>query len=33
VRAGAVVMLYPLAWMVSASFKPGDEIFGNLNLL
>ena len=26
-------MLYPLLWMVSSSFKPESEIFGNLSLL
>jgi multiple sugar transport system permease protein len=26
-------MLYPLLWMSSASFKPADEIFTNLNLI
>jgi multiple sugar transport system permease protein len=31
--AGALLMLYPLLWMVSASFKPANEIFTNLNLL
>ncbi|MGH3086965.1 MAG: carbohydrate ABC transporter permease [Rubrobacteraceae bacterium] len=30
--AGAVVMLYPLLWMLSSSFKPADEIFGNPGL-
>ncbi len=30
--AGAVVMLYPLAWMVSSSFKPNDQIFTDLTL-
>jgi multiple sugar transport system permease protein len=30
--AGALLMLYPLLWMLSASFKPADEIFGNLSL-
>jgi multiple sugar transport system permease protein len=28
-----VVLLYPLIWMLSASFKPADEIVGSLNLL
>ncbi len=31
--AGAVVMLYPVLWMLSASFKPPDEIATNLSLL
>jgi len=31
--AAALVMLYPLLWMVSASFKPAEEIFTNLSLL
>jgi multiple sugar transport system permease protein len=26
-------MLYPLLWMVSSSFKPESEIFGNLSLI
>jgi multiple sugar transport system permease protein len=26
-------MLYPLLWMISSSFKPETEIFGNLSLL
>jgi multiple sugar transport system permease protein len=26
-------MLYPLLWMISSSFKPEAEIFGNLSLL
>ncbi len=30
--AGAVVMIYPLLWMISASFKPQDLIFSNANL-
>jgi multiple sugar transport system permease protein len=29
---GALVMLYPLLWMVSASVKPADEIFGGSGL-
>jgi multiple sugar transport system permease protein len=28
---GAVVMVYPLIWMVGGSFKPDDEIFSTLN--
>jgi multiple sugar transport system permease protein len=31
--AGALLMLYPLLWMVSASFKPPGEIFTSLDLL
>jgi len=31
--AGAVVMLYPLFWMLSSSVKPEDEIFTNLSLV
>lgn len=31
--AGALLMLYPLIWMVSASFKPDAEIFANLDLI
>ena len=27
-----LMMLYPLAWMFSASFKPNHEIFTTLNL-
>ncbi len=30
--AGAVVMLYPLIWMVSSSVKPKELIFTDLNL-
>lgn len=30
---GAVVMLYPVLWMLSASFKPPDEVATNLGLL
>jgi multiple sugar transport system permease protein len=30
---GAVVMLYPLFWMLSSSLKPEDEIFTNLSLV
>ncbi len=30
---GAIIMLYPLLWMFSASFKPQDLIFSNLSLL
>lgn len=30
---GAVVMIYPLLWMVSASFKPQDLIFSDASLL
>ena len=28
-----IIMLYPLLWMVSASFKPTVEIFGNMSLI
>ncbi|HTK09147.1 MAG TPA: carbohydrate ABC transporter permease [Ktedonobacteraceae bacterium] len=31
--AGAVLMLYPVIWMLSASFKPMDEIFSSAQLL
>ncbi|MFE2943309.1 carbohydrate ABC transporter permease [Streptomyces sp. NPDC059255] len=31
--AGAVAMLYPLVWLLSASLKPADEIFGSAGLL
>jgi multiple sugar transport system permease protein len=31
--AGAVVMIFPLLWMVAASFKPPDEIATNMGLL
>lgn len=31
--AGALVMLYPLLWMISSSFKPESEIFTGLNLI
>ncbi len=31
--AGAVIMIYPLLWMISASFKPQDLIFSNASLL
>jgi multiple sugar transport system permease protein len=30
---GAVLMLYPLAWLVSSSLKPETEIFRNLGLI
>ena len=30
---GAAIMLYPLIWMVSSSFKPESTIFQNLSLL
>lgn len=33
VLAGALLMIYPLIWMVSASFKPMDALFSNANLL
>src|SRR2546423_9080095 len=32
VLAGAVVMIYPLLWMISASFKPQDLLFTNTGL-
>src|SRR5438552_8116604 len=32
VSALALIMLYPLIWMISASFKPEDLIFSNLGL-
>jgi len=32
VLAGAVVMIYPLIWMISASFKPQDAIFTDTGL-
>jgi len=31
--AGAVLMIYPLLWMISASFKPQDLIFSDASLL
>jgi multiple sugar transport system permease protein len=31
--AGAVIMIYPLLWMISASFKPQDLIFSDASLL
>jgi len=31
--AGALLMLYPLLWMISASFKPESKVFGNLDLI
>jgi ABC-type glycerol-3-phosphate transport system permease component len=33
VIAFGFVMLYPLLWMVASSFKPPDEIFGNVTSL
>lgn len=30
--AGAVIMIYPLLWMISASFKPQDLIFSDASL-
>ncbi len=30
--AGAIIMLYPLLWMLGASFKPADQIFSNPSL-
>jgi len=32
VLVGVVIMIYPLLWMLSASFKPQDSIFSNLSL-
>jgi multiple sugar transport system permease protein len=31
--AGALVMIYPLLWMIAASLKPQDEIFTNMGLI
>jgi multiple sugar transport system permease protein len=31
--AGALLMLYPLLWMISASLKPAEEIFTTLDLI
>jgi hypothetical protein len=31
--AGAIVMIYPIIWLLSASFKPMDEIFSSTSLL
>src|SRR5690554_4604707 len=31
--AGGLVMLYPLLWMVSSSFKPNDLIFRDPSLI
>jgi multiple sugar transport system permease protein len=31
--AGALVMLYPLLWMLSSSLKPADQIFTDLSLI
>ncbi|MET7331768.1 carbohydrate ABC transporter permease [Nonomuraea sp. NPDC005650] len=33
VVVGALVMLYPLFWLISASFKPNDEIFAEPGLV
>ncbi|MBT2227883.1 carbohydrate ABC transporter permease [Nonomuraea sp. NEAU-A123] len=33
VVVGALVMLYPLFWLISASFKPNDEIFADPGLV
>jgi multiple sugar transport system permease protein len=33
VLVGALVMLYPLFWMISSSFKPSDEIFTDPGLV
>lgn len=30
---GAAAMLYPLLWMLSASFKPGKEIFKSMGII
>jgi multiple sugar transport system permease protein len=30
--AGGIVMLYPLLWLVSSSFKPNDVVFRDLSL-
>jgi multiple sugar transport system permease protein len=32
VLVGAFIMIYPLLWLLSASFKPQDLIFDNVNL-
>jgi multiple sugar transport system permease protein len=29
--AGAIIMIYPLVWMIGGSFKPEADIFGSLN--
>ena len=31
--AASIVMLYPLLWMLSASFRPEDEIFSSTSLI
>lgn len=31
--AGAIVMVYPLLWLLASSFKPNNEIFNNLGLI
>ncbi|MFD1541326.1 carbohydrate ABC transporter permease [Nonomuraea guangzhouensis] len=33
VVVGALVMLYPLFWLISSSFKPNDEIFSSPGLV
>src|SRR2546423_15420955 len=33
VIVGAIIMIYPLIWMFSASFKPQDLLFSNINLI
>ncbi|MBF8193552.1 carbohydrate ABC transporter permease [Nonomuraea sp. K274] len=33
VVVGALVMLYPLFWLISSSFKPNDEIFADPGLM
>jgi multiple sugar transport system permease protein len=30
--AAAIVMSYPLLWLIASAFKPEDQIFNNLNL-
>jgi multiple sugar transport system permease protein len=30
---GAIIMIYPLLWLVSSSLKPGDEIFTTASLI
>jgi len=30
--AAVIVLLYPVGWLVSSSFKPADEVLGNLSL-
>ena len=33
IAVGAVVMIYPLVWLLASSFKPNDEIFSSTALL